>query len=301
MTATEGVLPDIGGHLGSSAIAWTPTLLIAGSAVLYLWGVLRVRRIDPDRPWSARRTAAFLAAMVLVALAVESVVGVYDDTLYYDHMVQHLVLIMLAAPLIAMAAPVELVVRATTGRSHAVVVRAVDSPVAGFVGHPVTGFVLYAVLVPAVHLTGLYDIMLTNDLAHDNEHLLFLVVGYLFWRPVVAVEPSRHPLTPVMRLVYLMLAVPIDTFSGLALLSANHELFASYGQFHRPWGPSLVGDLHAGGAIMWVAGDTLMALAMIPVVVVWIRSEDAAARRVDAELDRARALASAGRPDLGER
>jgi putative copper resistance protein D len=281
----DGVPPAIGHHLGSTALAVTPSLLIGGAATVYLWGVVRVARIDPDRPWAVRRTVAFLGAMALVFVAIELVVGVYDDTLFYDHMIQHLMLIMLAAPLIAMGAPLELLDRATTGTTHEAVTRVLGSRAAGVVGHPITGFVLYTVLVPAVHLTGLYNTMLTNDLAHDNEHLAFLVVGYLFWRPVVAIEPSRHPLGPALRLVYLMLAVPVDTFSGLVLLSANHEMFAAYDGVHRTWGPSLVGDLHAGGAIMWVAGDSLMALAMIPVVVAWVRSEDAAARRIDAELD----------------
>jgi putative copper resistance protein D len=200
-------------------------------------------------------------------------------------MIQHLMLIMLAAPLIAMGAPVELLERSTTGSTHEIVTQVLGSRVAGVIGHPITGFLLYTVLVPAVHLTSLYNTMLTNDLAHDNEHLLFLVVGYLFWRPVVAIEPTRHPLTPALRLVYLMLAVPIDTFSGLVLLSANHEMFSAYLSGHRAWGPSLISDLHIGGAIMWVAGDSLMALAMIPVVLVWVRSEDQATRRIDAELD----------------
>ena len=278
-------LPDIGSHLGSTAIAFTPSILIGGAAALYVWGVVRVNRMEPGRPWSVKRTAAFLGAIVLVFVAIELVVGVYDDTLFYDHMIQHLMLIMLAAPLIAMGAPVELLERSTTGSTHDAVTRVLGSRVAGVIGHPITGFLLYTVLVPAVHLTSLYNTMLTNDLAHDNEHLMFLIVGYLFWRPVVAIEPTRHPLTPALRLVYLMLAVPIDTFSGLVLLSANHEMFSAYLGMHRSWGPSLIGDLHIGGAIMWVAGDSLMALAMIPVVLVWVRSEDQATRRIDAELD----------------
>ena len=221
-------LPDIGHHLGSTAIATTPSILIGGAAALYVWGVIRVNRIDPDRPWSGKRTAAFLGAMALVFVAIELVVGVYDDTLFYDHMIQHLMLLMVAAPLIAMGAPLELLERSTTGSAHDTVTVLLDSRVAGVVGHPITGFVLYAVLVPATHLTSLYNRLLTNDLAHDNEHLMFLIVGYLFWRPVVAIEPTRHPLTPAVRLVYLMLAIPIDTFSGLVLLSANHEMFSAY-------------------------------------------------------------------------
>jgi cytochrome c oxidase assembly factor CtaG len=286
--------PDIGHHLGASAIAVVPTLLIAVATGLYLWGAWRVGRATTGLRWPARRTAPFLVGMALVFASIELVVGVYDDSLFSDHMVQHLMLLMLAAPLLALGAPLELAERATAGAAHRWLVRLLRSRVAGAIGHPVTGFLLYAVLVPAVHLTAIYNTSLTNDVVHDNEHLAFLVIGYLFWRPVVAVEPSRHPLTPPMRLVYLVLAVPIDTFSGLVLMSANHEMFPAYRSVHRTWGPSLVGDLHLGGAIMWVAGDTLMVLAMIPVAVVWLRSEARYPRRLDLHRDAAAVGQSVG-------
>ncbi len=289
------MLPDIWSNLGSTQIALTPTLLIGAAAALYLWGVRRVNRTEGSPHWSPRRTLAFLGAMALIFVAIELVIGVYDSALYYDHMVQHLMLIMVAAPLIAMGAPLELARHATGGGLHRVVVRALDSRVADFVFHPLVGFVLYAVTIPVTHLTQFYNYSLAHDQAHDLEHLIFLVVGYLFWRPVVAIEPSRHPLNPWMRLVYLMAAVPIDTFCGLALTSASHELFPFYETFRRSWGPSLLTDLHMGGAIMWVGGDTLMILAMIPIVVQLVRAEEEKTREIDAALDaeRARAAGSA--------
>jgi putative copper resistance protein D len=290
------VLPDIWGNLGATQIAFTPTLLIVGAAALYLWGVRRVNRGENGGHWSRRRTLAFLGAMALVFVSVELVIGVYDSEIYYDHMVQHLLLIMLAAPLIAMGAPLELLRRATGGSLHRVVVRVLDSRVAEFFLHPLVGFILYAVTIPVAHLTQFYNYSLANDQAHDLEHLLFLVVGYLFWRPVVAIEPTAHPLNPWLRLVYLMAAVPIDTFCGLALTSASHELFPFYETFRRLWGPSLVTDLHIGGAIMWVAGDTLMIIAMIPVVVQLVRAEEAKTRELDAALDAERARAAGSAP-----
>jgi putative copper resistance protein D len=223
--------------------------------------------------------------MAVTFVAIELFVGVYDDVLFYDHMIQHLLLIMVAAPLIALSAPVELLCRATSGGVHRGVVRLARSRVAEVIGHPFTAFGLYAVFIPISHLTSLYNTTLTNDLAHDNEHLAFLVIGYLFWRQVATVEPKRHALSPPLRLLYLMLAIPVDTFTGLTLVSTSTELFSHYRDVHRTWGPSLVSDLHIGGAIMWVGGDTLMLFGMIPVVVQWVRYEDARAARIDAELD----------------
>jgi putative membrane protein len=289
----DAVPPNIWHNLGSTTIAFTPCLLILGAAALYLVGVWRWDRLHPEAPWSRRRMAAFLGGTVVTFVAIQLFVGVYDDVLFYDHMIQHLLLIMLAAPLYAMGAPVELLERATTGRVHEVVGRMLGSKVSEIVGHPITGFVLYAVLIPVAHLTSLYNFTLTHDLAHDNEHLAFLIVGYLFWRPVVAIEPSRHPLHPGVRLLYLALAIPVDTFSGIALVSAANELFPYYSTFTRTWGPSLLGDIHLGGSIMWIGGDSLMAFAMIPVAVQWVRYEEERTREIDARLDAERAAQQA--------
>lgn len=281
--------PPLWNHLGATDIEVIPTAMILVALGLYLYGARRVGQLDPGRPWSSRRTVAFGGAMAVVFVAVETFIGVYDDSLFFDHMIQHLLLIMVAAPLVAMGAPLELLRRSTTGGLHRYVARALDSKVAEVVGHPITAYVLYGVLIPATHLTSLYNYTLTHPFVHDNEHLAFLVVGYLFWRPVVGIEPSRHPLSPGLRLVYLMLAVPVDTFCGMALVFTGHEIFPAYQTLRRSWGPSLVSDLHVGGAIMWVGGDMLMIVAMIPVVVLWLRSEDERTRRIDAELDAAAA------------
>jgi len=282
---SDASLPSIWDNLGATDIGAVPTLLIVAILSLYLFGSWRVARIDPTAPWSMKRTGAFAGAMLVVFVAVELFVGAYDDTLFYDHMIQHLLLIMVAAPLVAMGAPIDLLCRATSGSPHRFVTKLLGSRIAEVVGHPIFGFACYAVLIPVAHLTSIYNYLLTNELLHDNEHLAFLVFGYLFWRPVVGIESSRHPLSPGMRMLYLALAVPVDTFSGLALVSTGHELFPAYLSVHRSWGPSLVGDLHIGGAVMWVGGDTLMVFAMIPIVVQWVRAEDEKARQIDALLD----------------
>jgi cytochrome c oxidase assembly factor CtaG len=271
-------------HFGATQIDFA-SVLIAAAAVLYGLGVWRVRRLTPDRPWSLRRTLAFYGGLVITFVAVEGVVGVYDDVLFYDHMIQHLMLIMVAAPLFAMGAPIDLLDRSTTGELHRVVQRGLGSKVAEIVAHPIVDFALYAIVIPLTHLTSFYNYTLENETVHDQEHLLFLVVGYLFWRHVVAIEPTRHPLHPGVRLLYLVFAVPVDTFTGLALASSSHELFPAYLQLHRPWGPSLLTDLHLGGAVMWIGGDTLMFLAMIPIVFQWVRYEERRAAEIDRQLD----------------
>ena len=241
-----------------------------------------------------------------VLVATDSILGVYEGVLFYDHMIQHLLLIMVAAPLLAMGAPAELLERSTTGEAHQIVDRCLSSKVAEVVAHPVVDFVLYAFLIPLCHLTNFFNLTLEHPTVQFLEHVMFLVVGYLFWRHVVAIEPSRHRLHPGVRLVFLALAVPIDTFTGLTLASTSHEVFSAYLAQHRSWGPSPVLDLHIGGDIMWVGGDTLMFLGMAPVAVLWVRHEE---RRGDRARPTARRGSAAGgrgprgrrRPDPGDR
>ena len=128
---SDVTLPDIWHNFGAASITLTPSALIAGATVIYLWGVWRVGKIDPQNPWSVKRTISFLSAMALVFVAIELVVGVYDDALFYDHMIQHLTLIMLAAPLIAMGAPIELLTRSTTGVTRQAVTRILNSRAGG--------------------------------------------------------------------------------------------------------------------------------------------------------------------------
>ena len=264
-------LPAFGlGQFGTVQFEPAPTVVVAVMVVLYALGVRRVGRSGGDR-WSTRRTVAFVLGAVIVLVAVDSVVGVYDDVLFADHMAQHLLLVMVAAPLLAMGAPVELATRATGGRVGRQIGRALGSRLAGVVGHPIFGFALFAAVIPVAHLTALYNVTLTNEPVHHVEHLAFLVIGYLFWRPVVGIEPTRHPLSPGLRLLYLVLALPIEAFTGVALASATHELFPAYLSIPRPWGPSLVGDLHEGGREMYIVGDALMVAAMVPVAVQWAR------------------------------
>ena len=183
---------------------------------------------------------------------------------------------------------------ATSGTAHIVVTEALRSRVATFLGNPIVAFILYAIVIPISHLTIWYNYTLTQESVHNAEHLVFLLVGYLFWRQIFGNDPNVHRLHPALQFFYLFLAVPIDTFTGVSLAGATHELFPAYVATHRTWGPSLVVDLHVGGDIMWVVGDTLMLWPMIPVALRWMHMEERKAARIDADLDR-QALAEAAR------
>jgi cytochrome c oxidase assembly factor CtaG len=297
---SDAPLPPLSGRqLLSTQFSFVPVVLILAALALYVWAVRRNNALHPRHPWSAGKTVAWIGALVTTGICVFSFVGVYDGELFWDHMVQHLLLIMVAAPLFAIASPLDLAWRATTGQSHVVVTELLRSAPAKFFGHPIVAFVLYAVLIPLSHLTSWYNLTLEHDPLHNAEHLAFLVVGYLFWRQVFGTDPNCYRLHPALQFFYLFLAVPIDTFTGLSLSGATHELFPAYLATHRSWGPSYVVDLHVGGDIMWVVGDTLMLWPMIPIAIRWMHMEERKAERIDRELDAQAALAQSGETGEG--
>jgi cytochrome c oxidase assembly factor CtaG len=283
---TAASLPPLrGSQLFSTTFNVIPVLMILGALALYLWGAQRVNRLRPRHPWSNLKTAAFIGGLVTTAISIFSFIGVYDEELFWDHMVQHLLLIMVAAPLFAISSPIDLFWRASTGPLHERFTQLLRTRTATVLGHPGVAFVLYAVAIPLTHLTVWYNYTLEHPAFDDVEHLIFLGLGYLFWRQIFGSDPNRYKMHPALQFGYLFLAIPIDTFTGLSLDQAVHEMFPAYFAMRRTWGPSLVDDLHIGGVLMWVAGDTLMLWPMIPVALGWLHLEERKAVRIDRQLD----------------
>jgi len=293
LLAATPLPPLRGSQLLSTTFDAIPVLMIVAALALYLWGVQRNNQLHPRHRWSAVKTGAFIGGLVTTAIAIFSFIGVYDGELFWDHMVQHLILIMVAAPLFAVSSPIDLLWRSTTGGLHAKITSALRARAAEILGHPGVAFVAYAVLIPITHLTVWYNYTLEHPELDDVEHLIFLALGYLFWRQIFGSDPNRFRMHPALQFGYLFLAIPIDTFTGLSLDQAVHEMFPAYLALHRTWGPSLVDDLHIGGVLMWVAGDTLMLWPMIPVALAWMHLEERKAVRIDRELDAADAAETA--------
>lgn len=245
------------------------SVAVAIAAALYLWGVVRVRRRHPARPWPAWRTAMFLGGLAVIVMALQSGIGSYDDVLFWDHMVQHLMLVMVAPPLLIFGQPITLLLHASRNPLHTWVKRVLRSPVVSFLTWPVFGFAAYAGAIVIGHLTAVANLMVSNQTAHAAEHVVFLVVGYLFFLPILASEPIRWRLSYPARLILLFLVMPVDTFTGLVLSYGNRGTPGLPPGPRPSWAGTAVSDLHAGGAAMWVGGDAIMFALMMVVFVLW--------------------------------
>jgi cytochrome c oxidase assembly factor CtaG len=259
--------------------AWQSAPVVTASTavlgVLYLVGVWRVWRRHPARPWPVLRTLAFFLGLAAIVVATESSIGVYDDVLFSVHMVQHLILIMVAPPLLVVGRPVTLLLHASRNPLHSWTKSVIRSRVMTVLTCPPVAASIYAVTIIGTHLTGFMNLTLHHEQVHNAEHVLYLVAGYLYFLPLLGSEPIKWKMSFPSRFLLLALTMPIDTFVGVVLLQANHELFPAYADTGRTWGPSLLNDLHLGGAIMWVGGDAIMFFWVLCVFVVFLSDKRA--------------------------
>ena len=244
---------------------------VAVAAALYLWGAWRVRRDHPARPWPRWRTGVFLGALAVIVIATQSGIGAYDGVLFWDHMIQHLLLLMVAPPMLVIAQPVTLLLHASRNPVHTWAKRAVRSRVASVLTWPPFGLAAYIATVVITHLTALAGVIVTNEAAHNAEHVLYLTVGYLFYLPLLGQEPIRWRVSYPLRLLVLIIAMPVDTFTGL-VLGYEPRGFPAAGP-RPPGSPGPVTDAHWAGALMWIGGDAIMLVFMMVIVLLWSRDD----------------------------
>ena len=238
-------------------------------AAAYLWGIIRVRRRHPRRPWPLHRTIPFLLGLLVINVATQSGIGTYDDTLFWDHMIQHLMLLMVAPPLLVAGQPVTLLLHASRNPVHTQVKRLVRSRVVQWVTFPGVGVAAYAATVVGTHLTNFMNLVTEHDSIHESEHVLYLVVGYLYFLPLIGREPVKWKVSYPLRLLLLFIAMPVDAFTGVVLGSYQTDPFVPLDP--RSWGPSAVDDLHDGGAVMWIGGAAIMLVMILVTFWQWSR------------------------------
>lgn len=275
-------MPSVGRLL--SSWSFDPRLLFAAAVALglYGWGGRRARG------WPLRRGVAFVMGVLVAVVALCSGLDGYAEDLLSVHMAQHLALTLVAAPLLVLGAPVALALRALPHGGRRALVDLIRSRPARVLTHPLVTWTLFAGVLLATHLTGLYEMALRHPAVHAAEHAAFLATAFLFWLPVLGAEPIPHRLGWTGRMLYLMAAMPAMGFAGVVLSSEGHVRYASYLAPAHRLGISALADQHAAGALMWVGGSAIA--AVLTLVAAWsaLVAEERRATAREAYLDGAR-------------
>jgi putative membrane protein len=264
-----------------------PVVLVGLTTAAIVWVILarRVAARHPGHPHPAWRSAAFLAGLAVLALALVSPIEAYEGQLFSVHMLQHMLLELVAAPLLLLGAPATLALRAASVSVRGRLLAVLHSRVVTVLSFPLLAWILFAAVNWGWHFSKLYNDALETPWLHDVQHLTFLGAALLFWWPVVGADPARWRLPHPVRLFYLFLAMPQNSFLGIALMSAPAALYPHYLTNDRTWGPTPAVDQSVGGMLMWVGGDVVFLLAMGLVVAAWVRAEDRRTARADARED----------------
>ncbi|MGH2725157.1 MAG: cytochrome c oxidase assembly protein [Actinomycetota bacterium] len=252
-------------------------VVLAAAAVLYLTGVRRHDALRPGERFPRRRVWVFLAGLSALGLALVGPLEAAAGASFSWHMVQHLVIALVAAPLLLLGRPLLVVRRAGPPRGRRAVAAALRSRPVHAVTHPVAAWSTFVVVLWASHYTALYQLALERPAVHVLEHALYLGAAVLFWFPVLAVEPSPWRLGHGARLLYLFLALPANALLASSLFQADAVLYAHYAA-----DPAALADQRSAAAIMWTGGGLLMLLAVVLVASSWARAERAAGRSADA-------------------
>ena len=258
-------------------LPWIGTVL---AITLYLAAVRIVDRAHPANPVPRRRIAAWLAGVAVVALALVSAVHIYAGSLFTVHMVQHLLLAMVAPPLLALGTPVTLTLRAASVNvRRSILLPVLHSWPVKAISWPPVGWTFFAVVMWATHFSPLYNAALENQALHSAEHLLYLIAGVLFWWPVIGADPIRWRLSPIARMAYLAAQMPFNTAVGLAIYYAPTILYPHYAFLGRTWGPDPFTDQQLAGIVMWGLGDVILLGVLVLAVEAWLRADEKRSRR----------------------
>ncbi len=260
---------------------------------LYLRGVRRVNHVPGHSSWPRQRTPAFVGGVALLFLALQSPLDAFAETFLWVHMVQHLLLTMVAAPLLLLGAPVTLALRATKPATRRRLMATISSAPARVLGNPVVAWMSFAVVLVGSHFSPLYEAALERPLVHGIEHALYVGSALIFWWPVLSPDPGGRRLSHPLRVLYLFLAGPVNTITALAIYSSAAVLYPHYAAVRRTWGPTPLADQALAGGLMWVVGDALLLTWVGIVVAVWMR-------RDRAMVERREAREAAAAPPVGE-
>jgi putative membrane protein len=270
---------------------WSPpvflTLAITLFALIYLRGWWRLHGVSPNviPLW---RAGSFLLGLFLIWLALGSPLAAFDEQLLTVHMIQHLLLMTLAPPLILLGAPVMPVLHGLP-KSF---VQSVVSPLfrwpalqrAGHVlSQPLVCWLAATAALVCWHIPAAFTLALRSEAWHVVEHTCFLSAGFLFWWPVVQPWPSAARVPQWSILLYLFLAtLPCDVLSGFLMFS-DRVAYRTYLSAPRSFDVSVLADQEFAAALMWTC---VTIVYLIPAAILTTRLLSQSSSHIDVAIEK---------------
>ncbi|MFC8790909.1 cytochrome c oxidase assembly protein [Streptomyces cinereoruber] len=257
---------------------------------LYGWGVARLRRRGDA--WPVSRTVFFTVGVLTVALVMCTKLNDYGMVMFSVHMVQHMVISMLSPILLLLGAPVTLALRAlpVAGRGSTgpreLLLKLLHSRYMKVITHPGFTIPMFIASLYALYFTPLFDFLMGSKPGHIGMMVHFLMVGVVFFWPIMGVDPGPHRPGYVMRMLELFAGMPFHAFFGIALMMASEPMVEAYASPPASLGIDALSDQNAAGGIAWAFSEIPSVLVLIALVYQWYHSEQRQAVRKDRAADR---------------
>jgi len=258
--------------------------------LLYLAAVVRLRRSGVGWPWW--RVLAWAAGTVSLFAMTGTWFNGYSMVLFSVHMTQHMVLSLITPLLLLIGSPVTLALRTlprgqgAAGAPRALLLDVLHSRFARFVASPFFTIPLFIASLYGIYFTPLFDALMSNPVGHQLMLAHFVVVGLLFFGPIVAQDPWPRTVSHPGRLLELFLPVPFHAFFGIAIMMAESLLVTTFADPPAGWGIDTMADQNDAGGIVWGFGELPTVLVFAVVFFSWASSEDRRGRAIDRAADR---------------
>jgi putative membrane protein len=272
-------------------VDYLPAALVVAAFALHLAGARRAaaRTARPRGRRAGRRALTFYAGLLTILVALTGPLDAVSGRLFWVQMIQRLLVVTVAAPLIALGRPWISLWRPFPPWVRRPVTRAVAlspfwAPVRRLfraLAEPPGAWLAFSINLLFWHLPGPFDLALRNSWVHFLEYSAFLLFGIFFWTLVTGSSRAASRFSHAHRIGYLGTAMVTNVGLSIFLAFAQHPLYAPYAELaHRPGGISALADQQIGAGVMWAAGDVPFAIVLALLVHQWLTAHEATMARL---------------------
>ena len=258
--------------------AWNLDAVLIGGLLVAIWAFARGRAVGRHRHDDARQAKCFALGLLTIAVALVSPLDALSSALASAHMFQHILLVLVAAPLLAFSAPSTTLLRGTPSGF-----RQFAGRWRGRLGltwtnlrglrHPTNVWLLHVGTLWFWHAAVPYDAALESEILHVVEHVSFLVTGLLFWRVVVGGRLAGRVSQGLGLMLVFGMALQ-STFLSVLLTFARTAWYSGYETATRAWHLEPLADQQLAGVIMWVPAGMIYLGATLALLVAWIQTSE---------------------------
>jgi putative membrane protein len=272
-------MPALAHTVGQPAAAWGEFWALApllASGLAYAHGLRRLwRSAGRGRGINRRKASAFFLGWAVLCAALLPPLDPLGARLFSAHMVQHELLMLVAAPLIVAGRPLAVWGWALPGPMRTALPGLLHRPAVLGPWHaltsPFSAWALHALALWAWHLPSLFTAALESAVVHAAQHLSFLLSATLFWWALM------HKGARGMTLIYLFSTMLHTGALGALLVVSRTPWYPVYGTGAQAWGLSPLADQQLGGLIMWVPGGLVYVAAAVFLAARWLDDRSHAA------------------------